>query len=288
MFGLRDGGGWVVGMRAKKVFVRQMGLSFLALHSKFRFFPRGTFIWFWVGRLALGGGGPPVPPPPPPPVDKHIPGVKGCVMGGRHLFLPFWSFCPFVCCWLLFCCPRVVWFAVLAPFIIGHPMPVILQCGSQAHNADTEPALHYCNLFAAVEPGAHTWPAIIPPVHQPSPSGTLNWDMCLFSSAVGSFIALGNQPMHDPDLRVTLHLFSQFICDPRHIHSQTDTNRMRFRHDGVLLSKNPPQFFECTTEYTEYTREANEDGLKTWNTGTKEQGHPEPSQEYWNESKHKS
>ena len=50
-------------MRAKKIYVRKMGLSFLALYSKFHF-PRGKFLWFWVGGW-LGRGGPTRSPPPP-------------------------------------------------------------------------------------------------------------------------------------------------------------------------------------------------------------------------------
>ena len=59
------GGG---GYEGKKKFVyRNIGLSFLAPHSKFHFSPEEIFFGFWVGGWVVVPGwvGPPDPPPPP-------------------------------------------------------------------------------------------------------------------------------------------------------------------------------------------------------------------------------
>ena len=65
-------------MRGKKVCVPKLGLSLLALCSKFHFSREESFgsIW-WVGGLAWGAGVRQINPPAP--VDKHIPapGVIG-------------------------------------------------------------------------------------------------------------------------------------------------------------------------------------------------------------------
>ena len=66
---VRGMGGWV-GVRAKKkLCVPNMGLSFLALYSKFHCSPEEDFLVLggWVGGLAWVGG---------PPVEKHIPGQE--------------------------------------------------------------------------------------------------------------------------------------------------------------------------------------------------------------------
>ena len=52
-----------------------MGLSLLALHSKFQFSREERFFGFGGGRgLAWGGGWSARSPPPPPLLGEHIPG----------------------------------------------------------------------------------------------------------------------------------------------------------------------------------------------------------------------
>ena len=65
-------------MRAKKSLCTKMGLSFLALYSKFHFYPEEIFL------VSGGCVGPPNQPPPPPPPPPPLWVSSACCRGGEY------------------------------------------------------------------------------------------------------------------------------------------------------------------------------------------------------------